>query len=585
MAHDKVESSDTGRGAHPFDRILHASMGRVTGGLSPAALGLAYVDWAIHLGISPGRQSELVEKAWRKATRLTLYAMRCAANGEGSHAPCIEPLPQDTRFNAPQWQRWPFNVWYQGFLLTQQWWHVATTEIRGVESHHEDVVNFLGRQLLDLYSPSNYLWTNPELMEKTAKEGGANLYRGLRNWWDDTTRRIQGEPPAGMENWKVGENLALTPGKVVYSNRLIELIQYQPATERVHPEPVLIVPAWIMKYYILDLRPGKSLVEYLVNQGHTVFMISWKNPTADDSDLGMADYRNLGIMDALKAVNTIVPEQKVHAAGYCLGGTLLMLAAAAMARDGDDRLASMTLFAAQSDFTEPGELDLFIDDSQVTFLEDMMWHSGVLNSDQMAGAFQLLRSKDLVWSRMVREYLMGERSEMIDLMAWNADATRLPYRMHSEYLRQLFLNNDFVEERYDVNGQPIHLWDVRAPIFAVGTTKDHIAPWRSVYKINRLARTEVTFALTTGGHNAGIVTPPGHPRRTYQVHCRKVQDPYMAPDDFLAEVPSKPGSWWPEWHRWLARRSGHKVKPPQMGADVRGYRPQRNAPGKYVLMD
>ncbi|ABI57720.1 PHA/PHB synthase family protein [Alkalilimnicola ehrlichii MLHE-1] len=585
MTHDKVERVDTGRGAHPIDRLLHAGMGRVTGGLSPASLGLAYVDWAIHMGISPGRQTELVEKAWRKATRLSLYAMRCAANGAERHPPCIEPLPQDTRFNASQWQRWPFNVWYQGFLLTQQWWHVATTDIRGVETHHEDVVNFLGRQILDIYSPSNYFWTNPELMETTAKEGGANLYRGLRNWWDDTARRIQGEPPAGMEKWKVGENLALTPGKVVYSNRLIELIQYEPATDRVHPEPVLIVPAWIMKYYILDLRPGKSLVEYLVNQGHTVFMMSWKNPSADDSDLGMEDYRKMGIMDALKAVNTIVPEQKVHAAGYCLGGTLLMLAAAAMAREGDDRLASLTCFAAQCDFTEPGELDLFIDDSQVTFLEDMMWHAGYLSSDQMAGAFQLLRSKDLIWSRMVREYLMGERSEMIDLMAWNADTTRLPYRMHSEYLRQLFLNNDFVEERYDVDGQPIHLWDVRTPIFAVGTTKDHIAPWKSVYKINRLARTDVTFALTTGGHNAGIVTPPGHPRRTYQVHCRKVQDPYLAPDDFLAEVPSKQGSWWPEWHRWLARHSGNKGKPPQMGADVRGYRPQRNAPGKYVLMD
>jgi len=261
-----------------------------------------------------------------------------------------------------------------------------------------------------------------------------------------------------------------------------------------------------------------------------------------------------------------------------------MLAAATMAHDEDERLASVTLLAAQADFTEPGELELFIDHSQVHFLEDVMWARGYLSRSQMAGAFQLLRSQDLVWSRLVREYLLGEREHMIELMAWNADATRLPYRMHSEYLRRLFLNNDFVEGRYDVNGQPIHLGDIHAPMFAVGTVKDHVAPWESVYKIVRFARTEVTFCLTEGGHNAGIVTQPGHPRRRYQIVTHKPRDRYLPPSQFREAVEPTDGSWWPAWEQWLRDHSGARVQPPAMGSPERGLLPLTDAPGEYVLV-
>jgi polyhydroxyalkanoate synthase len=311
-------------------------------------------------------------------------------------------------------------------------------------------------------------------------------------------------------------------------------------------------------------------------------MISWKNPTSEDRDLGMEDYRRLGVMAALDAVSAIAPDRKVHAAGYCLGGTLLLIAAAAMGREGDERLASTTMFAAQGDFTEAGELMLFIDDSEISFLENMMWDRGYLDTYQMAGAFQILRSNDLVWSRVIREYLLGGRQPMNDLMAWNSDATRMPYRMHSEYLRRLFLRNEFAGGRYEVDGRPVWITDVRVPRFAVATVSDHVAPWRSVYKAHLVPTTELTFVLASGGHNAGIVSEPGHSGRTYQIRTRRPEDRYTDPETWLAETPVQQGSWWPEWQSWLERYSTGKVAPPPMGAPEKGYGIRRDAPGLYV---
>jgi len=563
-----------------FDKLYHAAIARMTGGVSPVAVNQAVADWAQHLLLSPDKQFQLAKQAGQQWLELSSYCLK-ASVGE-SCAPCVEPLPQDRRFRDAAWQRWPFNALHQSFLSIERWWQSATTDIAGVSGHHENVASFIARQMLDVVAPSNFPLTNPLILEQTLQQGGNNFARGALNAWEDWRRMTAGERPVGAEAFVVGRNVAVTPGKVVYRNRLIELIQYAPATAEVHPEPVLIVPAWIMKYYILDLSPENSLVRYLVEQGFTVFAISWKNPTENDRDLGLEDYRRLGIMDALDAVSAILPDRKVHAAGYCLGGTLLSIAGAAMARDGDARLKSMALFAAQADFTEAGELMLFIDDDQIQFLEDMMAERGYLDSREMAGTFQLLRSNDLIWSAMVHEYLMGERASLNDLMAWNSDATRMPYRMHSEYLRRLFLDNDLAEARFEAGGKPVSLRDIHVPIFAVSAVTDHVAPWRSVYKIQMLTDAEVTFVLSNGGHNVGIVNPPGNPNRYHQISTHKEDQIYIDPDAWQRTAERHDGSWWPRWRDWLARRSGKPVAPPAMGAAAKGYAAICDAPGTYV---
>ncbi|AZI37711.1 putative poly-beta-hydroxybutyrate polymerase [Caenibius tardaugens NBRC 16725] len=567
--------------AETLDRAAGAAIARATSGLSPATLAQAFSDWALHLASAPGKQMQLGAKMARKYARLFDYALRSASDPDAK--PAIEPLPQDRRFSDPIWKQTPFNLLSQAFLLNQQWWHAATTGIGGVTSHHEDMVEFTVRQMLDTLAPTNFLATNPVLQRKILETGGQCLVDGFRYLFEDMQHLVRGLPPVGTEEFRVGENVASAKGKVVFRNRLIELIQYEPTTDKVRPEPILIVPAWIMKYYILDLSPENSLVRWLTSQGFTVFMISWHNPASDDRDLDMDAYRQMGPMAALDVIAAITGATSVHAAGYCLGGTLLAIAAAAMARDGDERLTSVTLFAAQTEFSEPGELGLFIDEGQLNLLENMMWSQGFLDTSQMGGAFQILQSNDLVWSRVLGTYLMGERVPMNDLMAWNADGTRMPYTMHSQYLRRLFLDDDLAEGKYKVGGRTIALDALHKPMFVVGTERDHVAPWHSVYKIHHLAPAETTFILTSGGHNAGIVSEPGHKGRRYRILTREAGGLSFDADEWLERAAEKQGSWWLEWGEWLEQHSGEPVAPPSMGAADKGYAPIADAPGHYVL--
>ncbi len=549
-----------------LDRQLHAWQSRFTGGRSPSTLALAWLDWAAHAANAPFQTADLGRTAMAQWMHLGRVAF-------GQESP-VAPAPDDHRFAHPAWQQKPFDLMTQAVLLGEAWWDTVVRTPGGVGRPNERMVAFSTRQMLDVLSPSNVPWLNPEVIEATRATGGRNFLAGFGNYLRDQSHTVD-------TSFKVGRDVAATPGKVVYSNELIELIQYAPMTAKVGAEPVLIVPAWIMKYYILDLSPGNSLIRWLVGQGRTVFAISWRNPGADMRDTPLDRYRSDGVMAAIAAVRAICGPAKIHAAGYCLGGTLLTIAAAAMARDGDDSLASLSLFAAQTDFTEAGELQLFITTDQLNFLNDMMETQGFLTSGQMGGAFQMLQSNDLVWSHMIRAYLLGKQDQPFDLMAWDADGTRMPARMHIEYLRSLFLNNDLAEGRFEVGGEPLAMDDIRLPMFVVGTEHDHIAPWHSVFKLHLLNDGEITFVLTSGGHNAGIVSEPGHRGRHFRIHTRAAGARTRGPDEWQRDTAPQDGSWWVEWSKWIEGRSAATVDPPQMGAP--GFMPLCNAPGTYVL--
>lgn len=566
--------------AEVLDRIFHAQFGKMTTGMSPAAIIMAYTDWATQMAFAPSKRLTLARSAWEKAAEIHMNSWEYWMSG----SQCCFDISDKRfaeRFRHESWSQWPFCLMASSYLRLEDWWQEAT-EIRGMDRNHKDLVSFLRYQWLNAFSPENYAATNPQIIEKTIETGGQNFAAGMQHFIDDRQRWLEGEKPSGTEQFRVGEKVAATPGKVVFRNRLVELIQYTPQTETVYPEPVLIIPAWIMKYYVLDLTSDHSLVKYMVDRGHTVFMVSWKNPDESYRDTGLADYLKQGVLEALDAVEAITGQHKIHATGYCIGGTLLAMAASHMARHHDDRLKSMTLFAAQTDFEEAGEMMTFIDENQLSYLEDIMYEQGYLRGNQMSAAFNLLNPKELIWSKMVQEYLLGERSSMIDLIAWNEDTTRLPYKMHSEYLRELYLENRLAEGDYKLDGETVTLEDIRAPIFLVSTEKDHIAPWKSVYKLHHFTAAPITFVLANRGHNGGIISEPGHKGRSFRIAHRKRNERYVPPEQWLKGHQSQNGSWWPRWHKWLAEHSGEKAAPPKTGNAQKGYKPLCDAPGTYV---
>jgi polyhydroxyalkanoate synthase len=561
-----------------MDREFRTILAQVSNGMSPVEMGLATLDWLSHLAISPGRRLQLAQSFMSKLGQLGIYSVESLFR-ESAQGPATAI---ERRMSGEAWQKWPFKVFAQTHQTSKDWWKEATIGIEGVRSENEILVHAVADQILDMLSPANSPLTNPEVLQATRKEKGLNLARGLRSFVEDQVRKVAANGVAENDAYKVGENLATTPGKVVYQNSLMELIQYQPVTEQVGAEPVLICPAWIMKYYILDLSPHNSLVKYLTGQGKTVFIISWKNPEKEDKHVSFEDYVKLGVMDAVDAVSAICPRQKIHGVGYCIGGTLLSIAAAGMARDDDNRLQSISLFAAQTDFSEAGEITRFISPSQLSFLEKLMWKRGYLGSEKMGGAFSALRSSDLVYAGIVDRYFLGNKAPLNDLMSWNADGTRMPYQMHTEYLEQLYLHNQLAQNKFKLGERTIAISDIRVPLFVLGTETDHVAPWQSVFKIHQLTSSDLTFALTSGGHNAGVISGPEHPRRRYRMHTRQAGDRYTDPDTWMENMEVLPGSWWPAWDKWLDGHMSKQVAPPAMGAAKKGYKVLGDAPGKYV---
>lgn len=573
--------------AQTLDDRVRAALSASTMGLSPVALGLATADWCMNLASSPGKQMTLAQRALHLAQEAAQASVQPA--GE-----------RDARFKDAAWQQWPYSAMKEGFKASDRWWREAA-QVEGMTRHHRQLMDFFARQWMDALAPSNWAITNPEVLAKAKETRGASLRKGFELFVQDQQAAHQAKadtPAQALEplEFAVGKDVACTPGKVVFRNHLIELIQYSPSTDKVLPEPVLIVPSCIMKYYILDLSPHNSMVKYLVGQGHTVLIVSWRNPDASDRDLKMQDYLSTGVLQAMAAVKTVTGARSIHTMGYCLGGTFLAIAAAALGRLKRKKtrtekeqalipadmpeLSSVILLAAQTDFSEPGELGVFIDEAQLANLRQSMNEKGYLSGKQMGGSFQFLASKDLVWSRNTRRYLMGEDDASFDLMSWNADQTRLPARMHNEYLTSMFLNNALAAGQYRFAGATVALMDIDAPMMVVGTTRDHVSPWKSVYKIHLQTDTHVTFVLAAGGHNAGIVSEPGRPRRSYQIASVEEGAGWMDPDDWAAQTPVVQGSWWEAMDQWIKQRSGAAVK----AQPIKAEHVVCDAPGEYVMV-
>ena len=496
--------------------------------------------------------------------------------------PVAEPARGDKRFNDPAWKdEVVFDYLKQSYLLTARWLQGTVKEVEGIDDKTAQKVEFYTRQFVDAMSPSNFAMTNPQVLKATVETKGENLIKGLQNLLTDLERGKGNLAirQTDMKAFKVGENVATSPGKVVYQNELIQLIQYAPRTEEVYAMPLLIVPPWINKFYILDLKPENSFIKWATEAGYTVFVISWVNPDEKLTKLIFDDYMRLGPLAALDAIEKATGEKKVSAIGYCIGGTLMATTLAYMAARGDDRIAACTFFTAQVDFTEPGELGVFIDEAQLAGVEEVMSKKGYLDGTEMATTFNMLRANDLIWSFVVNNYLMGKDPFPFDLLFWNADATRMPAAMHIYYLRNMYQNNLLVQPGgLVIDNVPIDLRKIAIPTYIQAGKDDHIAPARSVYKATQIFSGPVRFMLAGSGHIAGVVNPPK--AKKYQHWLNETAKNPSTLAEWQASAREYPGSWWNDWDKWLSEKSGAKV--PARVPGEGGLPAIEDAPGSYV---
>lgn len=569
-----------------LDTEYHARLAKVTSGLSPALYATAMTDWLSHLMLSPSKRLSLAKSGVKRAVDLGGLVLN-SLTGRKKDNPFTAPQG-DNRFTAEEWQKGPFNIASQAFLAMREWAMEAASDIPGQNPRHEAFVKFVMGQTVDALAPSNIPLMNPTVLKTTVKERGANLGRGAKFLLADGVNKLLGREYSNpdLERFRVGETLAVTPGKVIFRNELIELIQYTATTKTVEREPVLIVPPWIMKYYILDLSPKNSLVKYLVERGKTVFMISWINPGSEFRDYGIEEYLEKGVLAAMDAVQKVVKTSKINLTGYCAGGTLAIIAAAYLAREKDKRVNTLTTFTAQSDFSEPGEIKVFLNESELAFMKEMMAKDGYLDKSYFSKSFSALNPNALTWGPMIQRYYLGEEPGLFDIMAWNTDLTRVPAKLHYESMSSMFVRNEIAEDRFRIKGKTLHLSQLKMPLFFVATTTDHVAPWQSVYKIHRLAPyADLCFCLTTGGHNAGIVCGPENPRRAYRLSQRQTGEPFRHPDAFLEEEVELSGSWWPAWSNWLSSQSSGECAARKTGGTGKDkLEILCDAPGEYVYV-
>jgi polyhydroxyalkanoate synthase len=496
--------------------------------------------------------------------------------------PIAAPEPGDRRFKDAAWDEDAvFDFLKQSYLVTARWLHGLVGEVDGLDPTTRDKVAFYTRQLTDAMAPTNFPATNPQVLRLAQETGGESLLRGLEHLLTDLERG-RGQLKISMtqeQAFKVGENIATTPGQVIFENELMQLIQYAPATDQVHRRPLLIVPPWINKFYILDLTPRNSFIRWAVAQGWTVFIVSWVNPGPELAHKGFADYMLEGPQAALEAIERQTGEREATLIGYCIGGTLTACFLAWLAARDEDRVKAVTFFTTMLDFSEPGELGVFIDDRQLALIEERMAERGYLEARHMQQVFNMLRANDLIWSFVVNNYLLGREPMAFDLLYWNADSTRMPAMMHGFYLREMYRSNRLVEPGgITLAGVPIDLRRIKVPAYFLSTREDHIAPWRATYRGSRLLGGTVRFVLGGSGHIAGVVNPAESRKYGYWIGARRPADP----ERWLEAAAYHEGSWWPDWSAWNARHGGGKVAPRDPAAGPLA--PIEPAPGRYVGM-
>jgi polyhydroxyalkanoate synthase subunit PhaC len=544
---------------------------------SPLAIGAAFFEMTARMMSDPSRLVQAQLSLWNDY--MSLWQRTAQRFLGGNPEPMIEPTQGDRRFRDAAWNdNTLFDFIKQSYLLTARWLQVTVRDVEGIDERTARKIDFYTRQFVDALAPSNFLMTNPEALRATIESRGENLLNGLKNLLDDLERG-KGRLAIRMTDmaaFHIGENIAVTPGKVVYQNDLIQLIQYAPATETVKRRPLLIMPPWINKFYILDLRPDNSFIRWAAAQGHTVFVISWVNPGERLAGKSFADYMIEGPLAALAAIEQATGEREANVIGYCLGGTLLAATLAYMAVKRDNRIKSATFFVTMVDFAEAGELSVFIDEEQLAALEQRMNAKGYLEGRDMATTFNMLRANDLIWSFVVNNYLLGKSPFPFDLLYWNADSTRMPAAMHGFYLRRMYQENLLVKPGgITLDGVPIDLGKVRTPAFLLSTREDHIAPWRSTYAATQIYKGPVKFVLSASGHIAGVVNPPG----SKYGHWENPKNP-PTPEEWLAGATQHADSWWPVWERWIAKYSSGEVAARHPGDGE--LKPIEDAPGSYV---
>jgi polyhydroxyalkanoate synthase subunit PhaC len=545
---------------------------------NPMAIGAAFFEMTARMMSDPARLVEAQLSLWSDYLRLWQSTAQRFLGGPAAE-PMAEPAPDDRRFRDQAWSdNALFDYIKQSYLLTARWLQGTVKNLEGVDERTARKLDFYTRQFVDALAPSNFVMTNPEVLRATIESRGENLVNGLKNLLDDLERG-KGRLAISMTDmaaFKIGENVAATPGKVVYQNDLIQLIQYAPTTEKVKKRPLLIIPPWINKFYILDLRPRNSFIRWAVGQGHTVFVVSWVNPDERLAAKSFEDYMREGPLAALDAMEAATGERTANVIGYCLGGTLLASTLAYMAAKRDARVKSATYFVTMVDFKEAGELSVFIDEEQLHALEQRMEKKGYLEARDMHTTFNMLRANDLIWSFVVNNYLLGKQPFPFDLLYWNADSTRMPAAMHSFYLRKMYQENLLVQPGgITLGGVPLDLRKIKTPAFLLSTREDHIAPWRSTYAATQIYSGPVKFTLSASGHIAGVVNPPG----SKYGHWQNESNP-PTPDEWLAGATEIADSWWPAWDKWVSQYAGGEVPARQPGDGK--LKPIEDAPGSYV---